>query len=89
MNGVGEVDDRRAGAGRRVVDAAESGRNVSGIAITAFLFVVGVLAAAWSLDDHFISRREFDARMSAVTAQLDRIERALHHSGGTRADVEP
>lgn len=53
---------------------------IAGIAIIAALLLAGVLRGVWSIDDHFITRREFGAAMADVNRQLA----AIDHKIGVR-----
>ncbi len=55
----------------------------AGAVVIAFLFVLTLMRASWSIDEHFITRREFQE----VSQRLDGIEqqlRRLEATGGRR-----
>lgn len=51
--------------------------NLNGIAVATLLVIGSIVAAVWAVDDHFISRREFNLQMSLVSAQLQAIHKRL------------
>jgi hypothetical protein len=50
---------------------------INGVAVAVMLAVAAVVAAVWAVDDHFISRREFNVEMRMVSAQLKAINSHL------------
>lgn len=40
----------------------------AGRAVLALLFILGVIGAVWRIDDHFVTRREFQQMQADVTA---------------------
>lgn len=50
---------------------------INGLAVAVMLGIAGIVAAVWAVDDHFISRREFNAEMRMVSLQLKAINTRL------------
>lgn len=54
-----------------------SQQNVNAIAVAVLLALTGIVGGVWAVDDHFISRREFNLHMRTVTSQLHAINARL------------
>lgn len=52
-------------------------QNVNALAVAALLVIAGIVGAVWAVDDHFISRREFNIQMQIVSADLKAINTRL------------
>lgn len=52
-------------------------QNINALALATLLVIAGIVGAVWAVDDHFISRREFNLHMRTVTAQLHAINARL------------
>lgn len=50
---------------------------INGLAVAVMLGIAAIVAVVWAVDDHFISRREFNLHMQTVTAQLHAINARL------------
>ncbi len=48
-------------------------QNVNALAVAVMVAIAGIVGAVWSVDEHFISRREFNLHMRTVTSQLHAI----------------
>lgn len=55
---------------------------IAGWAVAVMLFMAGIFAAVWSIDDHFVTRREFNELRQDVSA-------IRRHFGIPRPATEP
>jgi hypothetical protein len=51
--------------------------HTAGAVILGFLFLVGVLIAVWKIDDHFVTRREFEEAVGGLRRSLEKISEHL------------
>lgn len=54
---------------------------VGGMAFAVLLAAVALLKAVWSLDEHFITRREVNDALAVIHSDLDRIHAELRDQG--------
>ena len=50
---------------------------VAGAAVSALLLAIGLLTAAWQIDEHFVTRREFVREMNRVQQDLTQVQQDL------------
>lgn len=50
---------------------------INGLAVAVLVSIAAIVAAVWAVDEHFISRREFNAEMRMVSAQLKALNSRL------------
>lgn len=53
------------------------GGNINGLAVAVLLAIASIVGAVWAVDDHFISRREFNTQMRIVSNNLRAINAKL------------
>lgn len=51
--------------------------NIDGIAIRVVLAMVALFAVVWAVDEHFITRREFNTQMGAVRLEVAAMRKDL------------
>jgi hypothetical protein len=54
-------------------DPVVSSPTMLGLFITGFLFLMGVIVAVWKIDEHFVTRREFQSELQSLKKAINRI----------------
>lgn len=63
---------------------------IAGAGILAFLFVAGVFVTVWKIDEHFVTRREFNTAIFDLKKGINRLSETLGapHAFSERGEVE-